>query len=310
MLNIKPELLIEIFDAVRGRFTLTEIEGMQAAELVGLIEQYTTEQLQMQLLPQIEGVILESGAVAKVIEILPKGAITGPYMFSIATPFTSAYISQYTGQHIREISKNTAKAIAQTIQRNEAASINPRTTAREVKANIGLTSKQEQAVANFKGFLQTKDKTALQRKLRDKRFDSTITNAFDNDKPLTSAQIDKMTQRYREKYIKYRSEVIARTEQLTAVTVGQRQSMLQAVDSGKVSPRLRRGWVYTHDGEARKWHRNVAMLNSGGIQLTGQYLTQPPGRSEYLDIPRDPVNGSGANVVGCRCREKYFLADL
>lgn len=307
MIKIKPELLLQIFDAVRGRFTLTEIENLPLSELVGLVELYTTEQLQADLIPVIESVILENGAPGKVIALLPKGAITGPYAFSIAEPGTARYISQYVAEHVAEISQNTAVAIQQTVQRNEAASINPRTTAREVKANIGLTAKQEQAVANYKSFLENGDRQALQRQLRDKRFDSTVNNAIVNDTRLTTKQIDTMTERYRQKYLKYRSEVIARTEQLTAVTVGQHQSILQAQAEGKVSPRLRRDWVYTHDGKARHWHRNVSALNPGGVKVDEKYLTQPPGRNEYLDHPRDPVNGSASNIIQCRCREKYKM---
>ncbi len=308
---MKPELLIAIFNAVRGRFTLAEIEQLPPHELVGLVERYTTEELQAQLVPAIESVILENGAPGKVIELLPKGAVTGPYAFSIASPNTAKYISEYVAKHVAEISQNTAKAIQQTIQRNEALSINPKTTAREVKANIGLTAKQEQAVANYKTALKNGDRDALKRQLRDKRFDSTVNNAIKNDVPLSTAQIDKMTERYREKYIKYRSEVIARTEQITAVSVGQHQSLKQAFDAGKVSPRLRRTWVYTHDGEARHWHRNVAMLNPDGIKIDEKYLTRPKIGGvfvdEYLDHPRDPVNGSKSNVIQCRCREKYFM---
>lgn len=304
------ELILQIFDAVRGRFTLAEIEALSPHDLVGLVERYTTEQLQADLVPIIESIIIDNGAPAKVIEFLPKGAITAPYAFSISAPGTARYITDYVARHVAEISQNTAKAIQQTVQRNETAGINPRTTAREVKANIGLTAKQEQAVANYKAFLKDGDPASLKRQLRDKRFDSTVLNAIENDKKLTTAQIDKMTDRYRQKYLKYRSEVIARTEQITAVSVGQHQSMKQAFDEGKLSPRLRRQWVFTRDHKTRHWHRNVAMLNTKGVAIDGKYLTQPPGRSEYLDHPRDPINGSASNVIQCRCREKYFMIEL
>ena len=304
------ELILKIFDAVRDRFTLAEIENLEPYELVRLVELYTTEQLQADLVPVLESIIVDNGAPAKVIEFLPKGAITAPYAFSIAAPNTARYIQEYTARHVVEISQNTAKAIQQTVARNETSGINPRTTAREVKANIGLTAKQEQAVANYKSFLQNGDRQALHRELRDKRFDSSVLNAIENDKKLSSEQINKMTDRYRQKYIKYRSEVIARTEQITAVSVGQHQSMLQALDEGKISPRLRRQWVFRHDGKARHWHRNVAMLNPKGVAVDGKYLTQPPGSAEYLDHPRDPINGSASNVIQCRCGEKYYMVQL
>lgn len=302
---ITTKLIQEIFDAVRGRFTLTEIQSLLQTDpqrLVLAIEEAATQELQARLIPEIEMTMIASGNYGAMIELLPKGAFAAPYAFSLSAPFTAAYIQEYTARHIREIAQNTAAAIAQTINRNESRSINPITTAREVRQNIGLTARQEQAVANYRLALENGSKDALQRQLRDARFDSTVARAIADDKPLSKEQIDKMVTRYRERYIKYRSEVIARTEQLIAVSVGQRQSMLQ----GNVSPRLRRDWVYTHDGRERHWHATVPLLNPDGIRVDEQYLTQPPSGVEMLDMPRDP-NGSAANIILCRCREKYRM---
>lgn len=302
---ITTKLVQEIFDAIRGRFTLTEIQNLLQTDpqrLVLAIEEAATQELQARLIPEIEMTMINAGNYGAMIELLPKGAILAPYAFSLSAPFTAEFIREYTGRHIREIAQNTAAAIAQTINRNEARSVNPIATARQVRQNIGLTARQELAVANYRAALEEGSREALQRQLRDARFDPTVLRAIETGEPLSKEQIDKMVTRYRERYIKYRSEVIARTEQLTAVSVGQRQSMLQA----NLSPRLRRYWVYTHDGRERHWHATVPMLNPEGIRIDEQYLTQPPSGVEMLDMPRDP-NGSGANVIQCRCRERFSM---
>lgn len=308
-MTVTTKLVEDIFDAIRGRFTLTEIEDLlrtDPARLIALLEQYTSEEFESQLIPQIEAVIVESGQPGIVTELLPRGAITAPYLFSISAPFTAQYIRDYTARDVAEITQNTVEAIRNTVQRNEDAGVNPRTTARQFRENIGLTVRQEQAVANYRKSLENLDRVALQRKLRDARFDRTVLSAINNDKPLKREQIDRMVARYRERYIKHRSETISRTEQLRAVSVGQRQSMLQARDAGKLSPRLRRFWVFTHDSRVRHWHSTIPMLNSDGVTIDEQYLTEPPGRVEYVTMPRDP-DASAANTVQCRCRERYEL---
>ena len=53
---------------------------------------------------------------------------------------------------------------------------------------------------------------ALTYDLRDHRFDATIRRAQREVVPLSQDRIEKMLGRYRERFIKYRAEVIARTE--------------------------------------------------------------------------------------------------
>jgi len=306
---LNTDLLTQIFDAIRGRFTLAEIEELLTTDpqrLIYAIRETAEQELSARMVPEIEATIIASGNYNAIIELLPNGAITAPYAFSLATSATAQYISNYVARHVAEISQNTANAIQQTIQRHEQQSLNPRNTARDIRRNIGLTVRQEQAVANYRAMLESGDKEALKRKLRDARFDGTVRRAIETETSLTTAQINRMVQRYRERYIKYRSEVIARTEQLTAVSVGQRQSMKQARDNGVLSSRLRRFWEYMHDSRVRHWHASIPMLNPDGVAIDEKFLTQPPAGAEYLDGPRDP-DGSGANIIQCRCRERYKL---
>ena len=306
---IKPDLIQQIWETVRNRFTYKQIEQLlrdDPNELIALLDKYVTEELQSTLVPQIESIVIESGAPSVITEMLPKGAISSPYLFSISQPYTAVYINDFVGNDIREITETTVNAIRQTISREEQAGVNPRTTARHFRENIGLTMRQEQAVSNYRTALENLDRNALDRVLRDKRFDSTVLNAISNDKPMSRDKIEMLVQRYRERSIKSRSETIARTEQLASVAVGQRQSMLQALNAGKLSPRLRRFWEYTHDSRTRHWHKDVPRLNPEGVTIDEKYLTQPPGRIEYVNMPKDPES-SASNRVNCRCRERYEL---
>lgn len=306
---ITSKLIDDIFKAIRGRFTVDEIERLLVTDPTGLIQlitEYTLDEFSATLIPQIESIVIAEGTPAIVTELLPDGAVTSPWSFSISEPFTAQYIREFVGNDIREITDTTVAAVRQTIERGQRQGRNPRNIAVDFRDNIGLTSRMEQAIANYRAGLESLSPEVLNRVLRDKRFDSTIRNAIGSGTALSETQIDKMVQRYRERSIKSRSETIARTEQLTAVTVGQRQSLLQARDQGKLSPRLRRFWEYTHDSRTRHWHRDVPTLNPEGVTIDEQYLTQPPGRTEYVSAPRDPMV-SAANRVNCRCRERYEL---
>lgn len=306
---ITSKLIDDIFKAIRGRFTVDEIERLLVTDPTGLIQlitEHTMDEFSATLIPQIESIVIAEGTPAIVTELLPDGAVTSPWSFSISEPFTAQYIREFVGNDIREITDTTVAAVRQTIERGQQQGRNPRNIAVDFRDNIGLTSRMEQAVANYRAGLESLSPEVLNRVLRDKRFDSTIRNAIGSGKELTEQQIDKMVQRYRERAIKSRSETIARTEQLTAVTVGQRQSLLQARDQGKLSPRLRRFWEPTHDGRTRHYHFNIPTLNPEGVTIDEQYLTQPPGRTEYVSAPRDPMV-SAANRVNCRCRERYEL---
>lgn len=306
---ITSKLIDDIFKAIRGRFTVDEIERLIITDPAGLIRfitEYTVDEFSAALIPQIESVIIAEGTPAIVTEILPDGAVTSPWSFSISQPFTAQYIREFVGNDIREITETTVTAVRQTVERGQQQGRNPRNIAVDFRDNIGLTARMEQAVANYRAGLESLSPEVLQRALRDKRFDSTIRNAIGSGAGLTEQQIDRYVKRYRERAIKSRSETIARTEQLTAVTVGQRQSLLQARDQGKLSPRLRRFWEYTHDSRTRHWHSDIPTLNPDGVAIDEQYLTQPPGRTEYVTAPRDPMI-SGANRINCRCRERYEL---
>ena len=101
--------------------------------------------------------------------------------------------------------------------------LNPIEQARNFRSSVGLTAKQQQAVINYRRLLGRAgdgDAEALTRELRDRRFDRTVRRAVVSREPLSQAQIDRMVERYRERYIKYRAEVIGRTEALRAVHAG------------------------------------------------------------------------------------------
>lgn len=196
-------------------------------------------------------------------------------------------ISQFTQQQ-REA---TREAIVEGIR----TGVGPREQARNFRDSIGLTSKQVRAVNNFKLLLENNSRMSLTRKLRDKRFDPTIIAAIDNDEPLSKTQINRMVTRYRERYLKYRSEVIARTEALKTVHQGSEEMYRQAFDSGALDPaKVVRSWVDADDTRVRHSHDGMG----GQQRAVGEAFISDAGN--FLQYPGDP-SAPIEEIAQCRC---------
>lgn len=197
---------------------------------------------------------------------------------------------------VREFSREQRAATRQALIRGVREGSNPVEQARAFRQSIGLTAYQEQAVENYRRALEAGSSDALQRELRDRRFDRTVSAAVDGDATLSGGQIDAMVERYRERYIKYRAEVIARTEANTAANEGAREAFLQAVESGDVSAdRIERTWSTAEDARVRDSHRAM-----DGQVVEGIDEPFTTGDGVKLRYPGDP-NAPPEERIQCRC---------
>jgi hypothetical protein len=202
------------------------------------------------------------------------------FAFDKLNPQLIQWIKSYSHNLIREIDKQTREAVRAALLDGMQKGQNPVATARDVRQAVGLTTKQAKAVANFRAELETfhmrssaKDwnlggkidrangrqvfrpdadgspKDGIDtRRLRDFRFDPALKKAMETGKALTPAQIDKMVAAYERKYLRHRSETIARTEALRATNQGVQEAWRQAILTGKATESLvRRQWVVARD---------------------------------------------------------------
>ena len=300
------EAVMAALVALQSRVTVQVItqtlETLGVEGVVGLLQNFKDDL--GPVINELDLAIRESGI--STVKMIPKAALTNPsFQFDMFSEHTANYIRQYRLNLINQITEETRNAVRQSVLEGFQLGVNPRKTARQIKDSLGLTPYQERAVRNYRKALEELDKNALDRALRDKRFDRSFIAAMRNSKPLTPDQIDRMVQRYRERYIAYRAEVIARTESMRAVSVGNRAAMQQMLSSGAVDiDKVRRQWVYTHDNRTRNAHRGIPELNKGGVRLDGEYKTS----LGPLAYPRDP-SGLPENTIQCRCTERYFIAE-
>ncbi len=173
--------------------------------------------------------------------------------------------------------------------------VNPRETARRFRDSIGLTAKQEQWVANYRHELESLDMRSLGRELRDRRFDGVVTRAIDRNEPLSRQKIDQLVDRYRARFIKYRSEVIARTEAIGAVQAGTQEMYRQAFQNGTLDGQdLERTWDTREDGRQRDSHESmdqqVRGIDEAFVSGAGNRLMYPGDRS-----------APASEIIQCRC---------
>lgn len=298
-LRIREALNI-VWENVRRSESLANLEYIiETQGISGLLPILDTlpDELSAQLRPVIENAIAESGRV--VVQVLPKAAVTAPVVFSLVNPRVGAYINNYVGQMIREVSDETVKAVQIAVNQGVVTGRNPRQIARDFRSSIGLTSRQEQTVQRLRAALE-KGEAGYVNSL------TTVTDSAKNAVSagkLSESQIDKIVEQTRLRYVKQRTETIARTESLRATSVGQDLAIREGQITGAISSELLKRWLYRHDTRTRDAHISAGETN-GWIPMNRPFST-PLGP---LMFPRDP-NGSASNTINCRCRVQYSLPE-
>ena len=173
---------------------------------------------------------------------------------------------------------------------------NPREMARDLRDSIGLTATQEQHVRNYRRALEQGEWTrAMGYELRDGRSDRTMRRLDRDGGSLTPAQVDKLVDKYRQNYIGYRAEVIARTEALRAAHQGTEELHRQAIERGDVEAgQLVREWHTASDGRVRDSHRS---MNGQMRRMDEPFVTGAGVKIRFPGDPQAPVS----ETAQCRC---------
>ena len=164
--------------------------------------------------------------------------------FDLLNPRSIEFIQNYSFHLIQQITEESRASIRQALLRAFQEGGHPFQQARWIRDSIGLTTRQEKAVANYRRMLEgTSPHHSLTRALRDRRYDASVrAGRLDQDR------IDRMVSRYRERYVQYRAQTIARTETVRAANRGQREIWKQAQEQGELDPdEYERVWIVSGD---------------------------------------------------------------
>lgn len=167
---------------------------------------------------------------------------------------------------------------------------------------LGLTVEQARWAANYEAEIggAPPAAAALERRLRDRRFDRSIERAIREGVPLSEKTRDAMIAAYRNRTLRMRGELIAKTEADAIAIAAQQEAWAQAVARGAVEEgALRRHWLTVGDDAVRPTHAAVARLNPGGV-----------GFREPFQTPKGPTMQPGWDFdPGCRCRVRIRVAE-
>lgn len=233
---------------------------------------------------------------ASIRGIRPSVAVT----FNPGHPRAAAMMEEHSLDFINRVTTEQKDAIRTAVTDAVSRGAGPVEVATAYRDAIGLTDTQQAHVNNFRRLLESGTKEALTRDLRDRRFDKTIANAADKGKPLTPEQIDRMVDRYRERYLKYRSETISITEAGSVMSAANHEAFVQQVDALGASPGdVEKAWNSTRDGRTRLSH--VLMQGQKVRGLETEFTT---GAGFKLRYPHDR-RGPASETIRCRCICSY-----
>jgi hypothetical protein len=247
----------------------------------------------------------DAGAQAG-LKALPEGKARAA-TYDPLSPRSVNTVREYSAALVREVSESTRAGIVTALEETAALGMGPVKQARRVRELIGLTEQQTKAVVNFRDQLEQRRNAPLDtagnprpmKQADTRRLSATeraVVRRHLKQGTLTDEQINAMVNRYYTSLLNRRAQNIARTESMTAASMGQNEAWQQAQEQGILSTEVRRKWVYTHDSRTRDAHASVPGMNPGGVAL-GQPFQTPLGP---MDFPRDP-KGTAKNRINCRC---------
>jgi len=197
--------------------------------------------------------------------------------FDFLNPRSEALLTTATFELIREMSLETRRSLVAVVRLAFQEGGSPFAQARDIRSQIGLTQRQALAVSNFRKMLEQGDsqslRTALNRALRDRRFDATILRAARDQIRIPQKRINRMVERYYERSLKARSEAIARTETLRYTNLGQQETWLQAEEQGLLSEAKTRRVMILAPQPCPQVCIPAAIMNADGVGLKDPFLT-------------------------------------
>ena len=300
-----------MFEVVQGQLKLSQIATLlQQGDLTGL-DRYLDLENRLQAVVQGAGLqpeedsfweilarIRRQAAEAELVRLrnvpIAKTGVGVAMILDMESPESIAFLETYRMDLVREVSRKTRQAIQTVLLEAFRYGGHPYDQARTLRGMIGLTDTQVRAVENFRRALQGDPKAirqALDRSLRDKRFDPTLWRAVRTGTGLTPARVNTMVERYYQRYLKYRSEMIARTETIRAGVQGTQETWRQAADQGYLDrDKTRQMWIVGFRGcETCVATRR---MNAEGVPLGEMFAT------EYGPVTGPPLHPHcGCDVV-------------
>ena len=308
---------------IAGADTKAIIAALNLGDIEGALRAFNLDEATMRPLERSIALAFETQGGAIVANINAAARRAGSRVvlrFNLRNLRAERWLANLSSRMVTEVIADQRLAIREALRVGMQAGRGPtntaldivgrinRATGRRAGGTIGLTSGQSNYVMTARAELASGDPARLRnyltRSLRDKRFDGAVRRAIANGTPLDADSITRMTGRYSDRLLKYRGDVIARTESLQALNAGQNESFRQAIDSGMTTAdATTKEWDSAGDGRVRDSH---ASMDGQTVGMEEAFSTPSGARLLY---PHDRSLGAPAGeIIQCRCRVAYRIS--
>ena len=234
------------------------------------------------------------------------------FAFNVNSPRAARYLQEKSSDLLNLIINDQNQMIRDVLSEGIDAGVNPRTmaldlvgridrrTGRRVGGRLGLTANQSKYVSSAKSELLSGDTTQmrnyLQREARDKRFDSMVLRAINDQAAIPVPDANRISARYSDNLLQLRGETIARTEALESFHAGSDEALNQAIEEGYARAEdIVKEWSSSGDARVRDGHRAM----DGQVVGVNELFVDPV-TGDRLRYPADS-RASAASRVNCRC---------
>lgn len=239
--------------------------------------------------------------------------------FDPGNPRAAGWLRAHSSRLVTEIVEDQRMALRAVLEAGMAEGTNPRSVALDVVGRvnrasgrregglIGLHSGQIETAARAREELASGDPARMEayfdRKLRARKFDKVVRAAIREGRPVRAPDIAQIVAGYRDNMLRWRGEMIARTEALTALSEAQNENMLQVIEAGGFrQDQVVKTWRAASDGRTRDTH---VALNGKSVRMSAPFVS-PSGA--HLMFPRDSSLGAPASeTIACRCRLNHAI---
>lgn len=240
------------------------------------------------------------------------------------------YLRDHSSTLIQEIVEDQRSGVRTALAQGMEAGENPRQVALSVVGRVnkqtgkregglvGLHSQQMQWVSNFRSKLAAGDEDYLRmiigedsKKPRGHRSIKALAKkALKEGRGLTRTELATAERYYTNRLLKYRGDVIARTEALTSFSNAQFEAMQQQIDNGTLEARdIEVVWLAADDIRTRDSHNGL----DDQVVPFGRHFVSPV-TGVRLRYPHDTaaigsVRNVASEVIQCRC-SAYYRVDF
>jgi hypothetical protein len=313
---------LDAIDDIRSEIVLSEVVAkLEARDVEGAIQALHIDPAAFRPLSEAlrqaydAGGLLTSQNMPRLADTLGNRTV---FRWDVSNQGAEANIRNLSSTMITNISEQTVVAVRQTIVDAYSQGAGPNkialdlvgrksaTTGKREGGIIGLNAPQAELIERTRINLLSGDPALMQKyltlKTRDKRLDKAVQRAIAAGKPLDKETLDKVLMRLRDRNLRLRGEMVARTETLSAVMSSKHEAFQQALSkSNRDASLVTRKWRSAGDQKVRHTHQALNATEVTGMDVPFQ---SPSGA--LLRYPGDTSLGAGpAEVAGCRCDVEY-----